>query len=122
MAIQQLQQFSCRSVVRYRIACGTEAVDAVFAISIGDEAAAEVHVYLFRVLLLVESVGGGVPDVELGAGDGEPCAGGNDAAGEVGMFRFGAGRREVMDYGAVHGEDGGVGTPEWAEDCGGSGA
>lgn len=88
MPIEELQQSTGGTVKGNRVAGGTEAVEAVCAVPVGDEAAAEVHIDLLRVLLLIEAVGGGVPDVELGVGDGCLGASGDDAAGEVGVFGF----------------------------------
>jgi hypothetical protein len=68
------QQVADRPVHRHRIARGLDRAELEAPGGIGDEAAAQVHVGLRRILVLVEAFGARVPDVDLGAFDRPPFA------------------------------------------------
>jgi len=70
VTIEEIQKLSGRPVLRNWISSWPEAVEVVAALVVGVEAAAEVHVGLIGVLLFVQAVGGGVPDVDFDVGDG----------------------------------------------------
>jgi hypothetical protein len=63
------QEIAGRPVDRDRIARGLHAAKADVALRIGEELAAQVHVGLDRILVLVEAFRRGVPDVDLRAYD-----------------------------------------------------
>ncbi len=63
------QEISRRSIDRDRVARRLHAAKADMAVGVGEEFAAQVHVGLHRVLVLVEAFGRGVPDVDLRAHD-----------------------------------------------------
>jgi len=69
------------------------------------------------VLLLVQPVWGGVPDVELGVGDGGVGEVVLDKAVHVGVVAVG----DVVHDAGVHVAARGIGAPEGAEDRGGGG-
>lgn len=75
-------------------------------------------VHLVGVLLLVEAVGGGLPDVDFGGGQGFAGAGALDDAVHEGDFAVGG---RVEGDGAAVGAGGGVVAEEGAEDGGGGG-
>ncbi len=122
VAVEHLQKPARGAVIGDGVGGGPEAIDAVSAIDAGNEAAPKVHVDLLVVLLLVQPVGSGVPDVQLGALDRRSGRGGEDAAGEAGVVCFWTGSGEGVHDAGVHGQDGRVGAPEGAEDCGRRGA
>lgn len=117
VAIEELEEFPRGPIVGNRVGGRAQAVEAVFPIRARGEAPAEVEVHLRFVLLLVQPVWGGVPDVELGGGDGGVREVVLDEAVHV---RVVAGGEVVHDAG-VHGAARGVGAPEGAEDRGGGG-
>lgn len=114
MPVQQAQQLSRGPVVGDRVGSWTQADEVVAALAVGVEAAAQVHVWLRGVLLLVEAVGSGVPDVDLGVGDGFVGREVGDGAVHV---RFVAALVGV-DYGVTKVAFGGAVPPEGAEDLG----
>lgn len=59
-----------------------------------------------------------MPDIQLRAFDRLAGLGRKDAAGEVVVFCFWAGVRDGMHDAGSHGQDGRVGAPERAQDCG----
>src|SRR4029079_13141470 len=61
------QKFPYRAVNRDRIAGGLDAAETDAAVRVGEEFAAQVHVGLQRVLVLVKTLRRGVPDIDLGA-------------------------------------------------------
>src|SRR5260370_1877002 len=63
------QEITHRPVDRYRIAGRLDAAERDVPVGIGGELAAQVHVSLHRILILVISFGRGMPDVDLGAGN-----------------------------------------------------
>lgn len=73
---------------------------------------------VFGVEDVVFPVGGGLPHVEDGVGDGGRGLGVGDGAVEEGEFAVG---RHVEHAGVAEGAEGGVGRPEGAEDGGGGG-
>ena len=118
VAVEQLEQLAGRAVIRDGVARRPQAVQRVFAVGAGVEAAAQVHVRLLRVLLLVQTVRGRVPDVEFGALDGLAADEVGDRAEHVRVI----GVVEVVEDDRVaHVALGGVFAPEGAEDGGGGG-
>ena len=73
------QQFSDRSPDRDRIPGRLHAAERDMALAVGDELAAQVHIGLRRILVLVEAFRRRLPDVDFGPGNGpagsvpEPC-------------------------------------------------
>ncbi len=63
------QEIAGRAIDRDRIAGRLHAAKTDVAFSVGEELAAQVHVGLHRVLVLVEAFRRRMPDVDLGAGD-----------------------------------------------------
>ena len=111
MSIEQLQQLSGRSVVRDGIASRAQAVEIIVARCVGVEAAAEVHVWLVWVLLLVQAVGRRVPDVDFDVGDGLACVVVCDRAVHVGHVAA----LVFVDDRVSEGSLGGTLAPERAE-------
>ena len=114
MPIEELEKFACGAVVGNRVGCRTQAVEAVFPVFARGEAAPQVELRLILVLLLIEPVRGGMPDIELGVLDrlaGEVVF---DNAVHVGVVAVG----DIVHDGVVHGAARGVGAPEGAEDRG----
>ena len=115
VAIEELEEFSRGPVVGNGVWGGAQAVEAVFPVCARGEATAEVEIHLPFVLLLVQPVRGGVPDVELGVGDGGVGEVVLDKAVHVGVVAVG----DVVHDAGVHVAARGVGAPEGAEDRGG---
>ena len=63
------QQFAGRSADRDRVTGRLDALERDVAALVGEELAAQVHVRLPGVLVLIEALGRGLPDVDLGALD-----------------------------------------------------
>ena len=66
--LERGEQVAGRAARRYRVAGRLDAAEREGTVLIGDEAAAQVPLGLVRVLVLVQAVRRGVPDVDLGAG------------------------------------------------------
>ena len=114
MSIEELEKFACGTVVGDGVGCGAQAVEAVLPVFARGEAAPQVKFHLILVLLLIEPVRGGMPDVELGVLDrlaGEVVF---DNAVHVGVVTV----RDIVHDGVVHGAARGIGAPEGAEDRG----
>ena len=99
MAALRLQQPADDAVGRDRVAGRLDGAEPDLATRVGGEGAAQVHVDLAFVLVFVEAVGVGVPDVDGDAGDRRAAAIGD---GERHEHRR-AGRRRAHDRAAVLG-------------------
>ena len=114
MPVEELEEFPCGAVVGDGVGCRAQAVEAVFPVFARGEAASQVEVHLILVLLLIEPVRSGMPDVELGVLDrlaGEVVF---DDAIHVGVVAVG----DIVHDAVVHRAPRGVGAPEGAEDRG----
>ena len=115
--VQHVQELARRAVIRHRIRSRPKAVQPVVAVLVSSKVPAEVELGLVGVLLLVQAVGGALPDVDLCAGDGLVGCGVADNSvhvdhlAVVGLLHddvgvVGGGRGVVAEEGA---EDGGLG-------------
>lgn len=99
---------------------GVQAVEPVLALLVGAELAAEVVVGLvLGVLEVVLAVGGRLPDVEDGVGDG--LVRGHVPDHTVHERHLASGGNTILDDGAAELTEGSVGGPEGSEDGGGGG-
>jgi hypothetical protein len=117
MPVNSLQELPRRTVFGERVGGGAEAVEAVLALVVGLELAAQVVVAEGRVLEVVLAVTAGLPHVEGDVGDGLVGDEVADHAVHVGDLALVV----VLDDRVAELAPGGVGGPEGAEDGGGSG-
>src|SRR5215471_2377177 len=61
-----LQQLPDRSIIWYRVGDGFDSHKAVASLAVGAELAAQIHLGLLGVLLLVQPIFASLPDVEQG--------------------------------------------------------
>lgn len=74
MPVKRLQYFASWSIVRDRVRYGPQAVKVVLAVLPGYKRAPEVHLGLFGVLLLVQSIWCCMPDVHDCTFNRLPCS------------------------------------------------
>lgn len=70
MTVKKLQQLSSRSIIRHGIRRRSQTVKSIMSILIRVEFSTQVAVVLLVVLLLVEAVGGRLPDIDGSVADG----------------------------------------------------
>ena len=116
MAVQNVQQLEARAIGRERVCGWLEAVEAVAAILLGAELAAQVVLDLvLGILEVVLAVGRGFPHVDDGIGDALARLQVSDFAVHPAYLALVWG----IDDGAAVFAEGSVGRPERAEDGGG---
>ena len=115
--VNSLQELPRRAVFGEGVGGGAQAVEAVLALVVGLELAAQVVVAEGRVLEVVLAVAAGLPHVEGDVGDGLMGHEVADHAVHVGDLALVV----VLDDGVAELAPGGVGGPEGAEDGGGCG-
>lgn len=117
VAVHELEEGIRGAVGGQTVSSRVEAVEPVLALLVGLELAAQVVGRLvLRVLEVVLAVGGGLPDVEHGVGNG--LARGDVADDTVHLGHAALGRDTVLDDGATVLAEGGVGGPEGPENGG----
>jgi hypothetical protein len=118
MAIKKIQQKARRAIGRQGIGRRAQAVEMILAILISPELPPQIVIRLILgVLEIVFAVGARLPDVDDDAGDallGGEVGDGAVHEGDVALVR-------VLDDAAAQLAEGGVGTPEGAQDGGGGG-
>ena len=117
VAVNSLQELPRRAVFGQGVGGGPQAVEAVLALVVGLELAAQVVVAEGRVLEVVLAVAAGLPHVEGDVGDGLVGHEVADHAVHVGDLALVV----VLDDGVAELAPGGIGGPEGAEDGGGCG-
>src|SRR3546814_18642116 len=107
LGVEQLADDAGR---RNRISGGQDAAERKDTVRIGRELAPQVHVRLALVFILIKTTRRGVPDVDLGAGDGS-TGGVDHPSRHEERVAFGLGsnaRLPVGDRGRMH-------APDWTE-------
>lgn len=118
VAVHHLQELPRGAILRQAVGGGVQAVEPVLAILVGAELASQVVGGLvLRVLEVILAVGGGLPDVEDGAGDG--LAGQKIGDCAVHLADAAGGCWGIDNDAAAEVAEGSVGGPEGAEDRGG---
>ena len=117
VAVHELEEGPRGTVGGERVGGGVKAVEPVLALLVGLELAAQVVGRLvLGVLEVVLAVGGSLPDVEDGVGDG--LASGDITDDTVHLGDAAVGRDAILDDGAAVLAEGGVGGPEGSENGG----
>ena len=120
VAVHEIEEGAGGAIGGQTVGRRVEAVEPVLALLVGLELAAEVVGGLVvGVLEVVLAVGGGLPDVEDGVGDG---VAGNDVADDtVHLGHAAVGGDAILDDGAAVLTEGSIGGPEGAKNGRGSG-
>lgn len=115
--VNSLEELVRRAVGGQGVGGGAQAVEAVLALVVGLELAAQVVVRVRRVLEVVLAVAAGLPHVEGDVGDGLV----GDEVADYAVHVCDLALVRVLDDGVAELAPGGVGRPEGAQDGGGGG-
>lgn len=112
VAVHQVQQLASGAVAGHGIGRRPQAVEAVAALGVRHELAAQVVLLLVRVLLLVQAVGGRLPSIDDSTSKGQAGVGAGDLAVHIGHNTVLGG---VKGHGGAVGAGRGVAAPEGAQ-------
>src|SRR5690348_11208619 len=104
------QQLSDRSVVWNSVGDGFDAYKAVASLSVSTELATQIHFGLFEVLLLVQAVLAGLPDIEQRIWNRRPISGKHEACYHNWLAS------SILADGGPHWQFRGTCPVEWAKD------
>lgn len=116
--VHEIEKDTGGTVGGQRVGSGVVAVPVVLALLVGAELATQVVLGLLRVLEIVQSVGGGLPDVKNGVLDGRASLHVLDDTVHVGDLTGGEG---VLDDAVTQSAEGSVGRPEGTQNNVGGG-
>lgn len=116
VAVHQVQQLASRAIVGHGVRRRPQAVEAVATVGVRDKLASQVVLLLLVVLLLVQAIGGRLPDIDNSTGQGQACVGTGDLAVHQGHNTV---RGGIKSNGCAVGAGWCIVAPEGAQNGGG---